>query len=321
MLLGRLNVLKKRVLVTGGAGFIGSHLVRRLVADGAEVVVIDDLSMGDASKVDPGAQLMALDVRSMETSRVIKDFKPDVVFHLAAQINLRRSLQQPLEDASINILGSVNVIQSLVESAEDISKVKFIFSSTGGAIYGDVDVLPTPETVEPNPLSPYGVAKFSVEKYLYYYHVVHGLPYVSLRYSNVYGPGQSTKGEAGVVAIFLEKMLSGETPIINGDGTQTRDFVFVEDVVEANIKAAYANAVGVFNIGTGKESSVLDIFEHLKQYVGKDFPKVHGPAIPGELQRSCLDYSKAREVLGWEPKVDLAEGLRITTEAFAHEIR
>jgi len=192
--------------------------------------------MGDASKVDSGAQLIALDVRSLEASRLIKDFKPDVVFHLAAQINLRRSL------ASINILGSINVMQSLVESAEDISKVKFVFSSTGGAIYGDVDILPTPETVEPNPLSPYGVAKFSVEKYLYYYHVVHGLPYVALRYSNVYGPGQSTKGEAGVVAIFLEKMLAGETPVINGDGTQTRDFVFVEDVVDANC----SDAVGVF---------------------------------------------------------------------------
>lgn len=311
--------MKKRALVTGGAGFIGSHLVKRLVAEGAEVVVIDDLSMGDASKVDSGAQLIALDVRSLEASRLIKDFKPDVVFHLAAQINLRRSLQQPLEDASINILGSINVMQSLVESAEDISKVKFVFSSTGGAIYGDVDILPTPETVEPNPLSPYGVAKFSVEKYLYYYHMVHGLPYVALRYSNVYGPGQSTKGEAGVVAIFLEKMLAGETPVINGDGTQTRDFVFVEDVVDANIKAACSDAVGVFNIGTGRESSVLDIFRLLKQYVGKDFPEVHGPAIPGELQRSCLDYGKAKDVLGWEPRVDLEEGLEITAQAFAEE--
>lgn len=313
--------MAKRVIVTGGAGFIGSHLVNRLVSEGAEVVVLDDLSTGDAAKVNSNAKLIALDIRSLEAKQFIKDFKPDLVFHMAAQINLRKSLQQPMEDASINVLGSINVIQGLVESAEDISKVKFVFSSTGGAIYGDVDTLPTPETVVPNPLSPYGVAKFSVEKYLYYYHVVHGLPYVALRYSNVYGPGQSTKGEAGVVAIFLEKMLSGETPVINGDGMQTRDFVFVEDVVDANVRAAQNDVTGIFNIGTSKESSVMDIFNLLRRFVGKDFPEVHGPAIPGELQRSCLDFSKAREVLGWQPKTTLEEGLRITAEAFAKSVK
>jgi UDP-glucose 4-epimerase len=295
--------------------------VNRLVSEGAEDVVLDDLSTGDAAKVNPNAKLIALDIRSLEAKQFIKDFKPDLVFHMAAQINLRKSLQQPMEDASINVLGSINVIQGLVESAEDISKVKFVFSSTGGAIYGDVDTLPTPETVIPNPLSPYGVAKFSVEKYLYYYHVVHGLPFVALRYCYVYGTGQSTKGEAGVVAIFLEKMLSGETPVINGDGMQTRDFVFVEDVVDANVRAAQNDVTGIFNIGTSKESSVMDIFNLLRRFVGKDFPEVHGPAIPGELQRSCLDFSKAREVLGWQPKTTLEEGLRITAEAFAKSVK
>jgi UDP-glucose 4-epimerase len=312
--------LNKRVIVTGGAGFIGSHLVDRLVNDGAEVVVIDDLSTGDAAKVNPKAQLIALDIRSLEAKQVIKNFRPDIIFHLAAQINLRKSLQQPLEDASINILGSINVAQSLVESAEDISRVKLIFSSTGGAIYGDVDKLPTPETTEPNPLSPYGVAKFSVEKYLNYFNKVHGLPYVALRYSNVYGPGQSTKGEAGVVAIFLEKMLAGETPVINGDGKQTRDFVFVDDVVEANIRAALSDVTGIFNIGTGRESTVLQVFNLLQQYIGKTFPEVHGPAIPGELQRSCLDFSRAMQVLEWEPKVSLEEGLDLTAKAFMSRV-
>ncbi|NPV87985.1 NAD-dependent epimerase/dehydratase family protein [Coprothermobacteraceae bacterium] len=311
---------QKRALVTGGAGFIGSHLTDRLLREGFRVLVVDNLTTGDSSNVNPAAEFVCMDIRSPEMKKLIAEFKPDYVFHLAAQINVRKSIAQPVEDASINVLGSLNVLQSLVETAEDVSKVKFVFSSTGGAIYGDVDVIPTPETVEPRPLSPYGIAKFAVEKYLYFFGEVHQLPWVALRYSNVYGPRQSTKGEAGVVAIFIEKMLAGETPIINGDGTQTRDFVYVQDVVEANLKAAFSHATGVYNIGTARETSVNQIFRTIAQLLGCEAQELHGPAIPGELQRSALSYDKARADLGWAPSHTLEEGLALTVQWFLEKV-
>jgi len=263
-----------KILVTGGAGFIGSHIVDRLVKESHKVVIIDNLSTGRKENLNPKAKFYKLDIQNPGVAEVFKKEKPEIVFHLAAQIDVRKSVEDPLEDAKTNILGSLNIIQNFinVNSRKLVSNshkfVKFIFASTGGAIYGDADIVPTPETYPEFPLSPYGICKLSVEKYLNYYWKVFGLPYVALRYANVYGPRQNSKGEAGVIAIFLDKMLSGEKPVINGNGRQTRDFVFVKDVVEANILAMKKNKVGVYNIGTSKETDINTIFRKLKMLTG-----------------------------------------------------
>jgi len=299
-----------KFLVTGGAGFIGSHLVDRLIKEGHKVAVIDNLSTGRKENLNPKAKFYKIDICSYRISQIFKKEKPEVVFHYAAQIDVRKSVKDPVEDAKINILGTLNIL----ENCKKYNIRKVIFASTGGAIYGDADIVPTPETYPELPLSPYGIAKLTIEKHLSYYYKVFGLPYVSLRLANVYGPRQNSKGEAGVVAIFCDKMLSKKQPIINGDGKQTRDFVFVDDVVEANISALKKDKVGIFNIGTARETDVNTLFKKLRELTDSKCAKIHGPTLPGEQKRSCLDYSEAKRELGWQPKYSLDKGLKKTVE-------
>jgi UDP-glucose 4-epimerase len=304
-----------KCLVTGGAGFIGSHLVDRLIKEGHKVVVIDNLSTGKKENLNPKAKFYKVDINNSKISQIFKKEKPDFVFHFAAQIDLRKSVENPLKDAKINILGSLNVF----ENCQKYKVKKLIFASTG-SIYGKSNVIPTPESYPERPISPYGVAKLAIEKYLNYYYKVFGLPFVSLRLANVYGPRQNSKGEAGVVAIFCDKMLSKKQPIINGSGKQTRDFIFIDDVVEANILALKKDKVGTFNIGTGKETDINTIFIKLKELTGSNCKEIHGPAKLGDQQKSCLDYSKAQKELNWQPKYTLEEGLKKTVEWFKMKI-
>lgn len=302
-----------KVLVTGGAGFIGSHLADVLVARGDDVLVIDNLSSGLKENVNSKARFFELDISSPETADLLGKEKPEVIFHLAAQIDVRRSVENPVVDAQTNILGTLN----LLKAASDTGVKKFIFSSTGGAIYGEAEVIPTPETYKPQPLAPYGLAKLTAERYLDLWHKLFGLEYVGLRYANVYGPCQALKGEAGVVALFTRKLLAGEENLsIFGDGNQTRDFVYVADVVDANLKAAEFDGIGIFNIATGKETSINSLLGEILGIIGKDVKKSHQPLNPGELLRSGLDASLAKKTLGWEAKVSLADGLRRTVGFF-----
>lgn len=304
--------MSKTILVTGGAGFIGSHLVERLIKEGYRVVVIDNLSTGKKENLNKKAKFHKLDICNPKVTDIFKKEKSEIVFHYAAQIDVRKSVEDPVEDAKINILGTLN----LLENCKQFKIKKFIFASTGGAMYGDTEIIPTSETYPEPPLSPYGIEKLTIEKYLNYYHKVFGLPFISLRLANVYGPRQNSKGEAGVIAIFCDKMLSGKQPVINGDGKQTRDFVFVDDVVEANMLAMKENKVGIYNIGTAKETDINTIFRKLKELIESNCKEIHGPAKEGEQKRSCLDYSKAKKELGWQPKFNLEEGLRKTVDWF-----
>ena len=309
-----------KTLVTGGAGFIGSHLTDRLIKEGHKVAVIDNLSTGKKENLNPKAKFYKIDIRSPKVKDIFKKEKPQIVFHYAAQINVRKSVEDPIEDAKINILGSLNIIQSFCHLSSVIShKSKIIFASTGGAIYGDADIVPTPESYPEYPLSPYGIEKLIVDKYLNYYYKTFNLPYISLRLGNIYGPRQNSKGEAGVIAIFSDKMLAGGQPIINGSGNQTRDFVYVDDVVEASTLAFKKNKVGVFNIGTAKETDVNTIFKKLKELTGSNCKIVHGSAMPGEQKRSCLDFKKAKRELKWSPKYDLENGLKKTIDWFLRQ--
>jgi len=313
-----------KILVTGGAGFIGSHLVDGLIKEDHRVFVIDNLSTGRRENVNKKAKFYETDICSSKISQIFKREKPEVVYHLAAQIDVRKSVEDPIEDAKINILGSLNIIQNFISinqpnQHKSVFK-KFIFASTGGAIYGDANIIPTPENYPEFPLSPYGIEKLTTEKYLNYYHKVFGLSFISLRLANVYGPRQNSKGEAGVVAIFCDKMLSRKQPIINGDGKQTRDFVFVDDVVEANILAMKTKKVGIFNIGTAKETDINTIFKKLKELTNSKYREIHVPGKIGEQKRSCLDYSKAKKELGWQPKYSLEKGLQITVDWFKQNL-
>jgi len=313
-----------KILVTGGAGFIGSHLVDRLIKEGHKVVVIDNLSTGRKENVDPRAKFYKIDIQNPKIAEVFKKEKPEVVFHYAAQIDLRKSVENPIENAKINILGSLNLLQNFISinqsNQHKLASKKFIFASTGGAIYGEADIVPTPETYSELPLSPYGIEKLIIDKYLNYYFKVFGLPFISLRLANIYGPRQNSKGEAGVIAIFCDKMLSGEQPIINGDGNQTRDFVCVDDVVEANILAMKSKKIGIYNIGTAKETNINTIFRKLKTLTNSKYKEIHAPEKPCEQKRSCLDFSKAEKELNWCPKYDLDKGLKETINWFKNEI-
>ncbi len=302
-----------RILVTGGAGFIGSHVADQLVAAGHEVAVVDNLSTGRREFVPSQARFFQYDIKSPETAELIRTWRPAVLVHHAAQMNVRFSVADPMADAQDNILGSLNLLQASVESG--VKKV--IFASTGGAIYGDAAPVPARETDPPWPDSPYGIAKLAVEHYLRYYRREHGLTTVSLRYANVYGPRQNGQGEAGVVAIFIEKFLAGRQPVINGDGLQTRDFVYVGDVVAANLLALDYPESGTFNIGTGVETDILTIYRLLQELAHSPLGPVHGPAKPGEQRRSALNFSLALEKLGWRPTVGLEEGLARTFAAFS----
>ncbi len=304
-----------KCLVTGGAGFIGSHIADILIKKGEEVSIIDNLSTGDIKNLNKKAVFYKEDIRNKKAiEKMFEKEKLDYVFHTAAQINVRESVENPVKDASINILGTLN----LLEACRKCNVKKFIFSSTGGAIYGDNVKIPTIETEKQQPTSPYGIAKLSIEKYLYFYKKVYGIDYVSLRYSNVYGPRQNYKGEAGVVAIFINKILNNKQSVINGSGKQTRDYVYVRDVARANLLALKLN--GIFNVSTGKETSVNELFKMLKKIMRINVEAVHGPAKKGEQKRSCLDYSKIKGK-GWEPKTGLEQGLEATIEWFKKQKR
>ena len=304
--------MKKRILITGGAGFIGSHVADRLLAGNHEVAVVDNLSTGRREFVPAAAQFFPYDIKDQDTYNLILQWRPQVLVHHAAQMSVRLSVADPLHDARENILGSLNLFQAAAQSGVE----KIIFASTGGALYGDAAPVPARETEPACPESPYGIAKLAVEHYLHFYRRQYGIIPITLRYANVYGPRQNGLGEAGVVAIFIEKFLAGQQPIINGDGLQTRDFIFVRDVVSANLLALDYPQAGVFNIGTGRETTILSIYLKLQELAASPLNPVHGPPKAGEQRRSALDCRQAREKLHWAPQVDLAEGLAHTLTAF-----
>ena len=306
-----------KILITGGAGFIGSQVADRYIADEHQVVVVDNLSTGKRAHINPRAVFYQMDIRDPQMKTIIARERPSVINHHAAQLDVRKSVEDPLLDAGTNILGMLNLLEGAVGQGVQ----KFIFASSGGAIYGEQPPASPParEDTPMHPLSPYGVAKAAGELYLHTYEAVHGLPSVALRYSNVFGPRQDPYGEAGVVAIFVGKLLTEGQLLINGDGLQTRDYVFVDDVVEANALALRANVSGPFNIGTGVEKTVNELFSLLLKITGKSAPEIHGPAKSGEQRRSVLDNSKAKDRLGWEPRVSFEEGLRRTVQYFAQK--
>ena len=317
--------MTKRALVSGGAGFIGSHVADRLLAEGYHVQILDNLSSGRRENVPGGAVFHHLDIGSEDAARIVREGRFDVLCHLAAQIDVRRSVLDPVADARINILGSLNLLEAVRAGGHP---TRVVFSSTGGAIYGDFVPIPSVEDMPKDPESPYGIAKLSVELYLAYYGRVHGIDTVALRYSNVYGPRQDPHGEAGVVAIFCNRVLKGEPLTVFGDGLQTRDYVFAGDVARANLAAATASLpaprqvdVRAFNIGTGRETSVLDLAATLQKAAGTAVPVHHAPARPGELPRSAVSNAKAVKTLGWRPEVNLEDGLRMTYEYFAARTR
>ena len=297
-----------KVLVTGGAGFIASHIVDAYVERGHEVVVFDDLSTGQKSNLNPKATVHQVDIANANAVKLIEQIKPDLLNHHAAQMDVRHSVADPQFDARVNILGFIN----LLEACKNAGTKKVIFASSGGAVYGEQDIFPAPEEHSTRPSSPYGVSKRTGELYLSYYHQAFGLPYIALRYANVYGPRQSNKGEAGVVAIFISLLLAGKSPVINGDGKQTRDYVYVGDVVNANVAALTSPYVGEINIGTGVETDVVTLFQSLRQGAGSKLAARHGPAKIGEQRRSCLAAQRAAELFGWRPQVSLREGLERT---------
>jgi UDP-glucose 4-epimerase len=308
-----------RALVTGGAGFIGSNLVDALLDRGDEVAVIDDLSTGKRENLTGalarGADLHVIDIRDGAPLReVIAGARPDIVFHLAAQMDVRKSIEDPAFDAGINVVGTINVL----EASRLAGVGRVVNTSTGGAIYGEVDVMPTPESTPPRPMSAYGQSKFCAEAYCGWYERLYGLSSVILRYGNVYGPRQDPHGEAGVIAIFCGKLIAGERPRIFGDGRQTRDYAYVGDIVAANLAAAaHPEAHGAYNIGTGVESSVLEVVAALREAAGVgegELEPEFAPARPGELQRSSLDVTRARAELGFSAETDLVSGLRSTLE-------
>jgi len=301
-----------KVLVTGGAGFIGSHVTDVFLDAGHEVWALDDLSSGRRENLRREVRMVVADIRSPEAARLVEGERFEVICHLAAQMDVRRSVADPRFDAEVNIGGFLN----LLEAARKSGVRKVVFSSTGGAIYGEQDVYPAPETHPTRPVSPYGVSKASGELYLGYYRAQYGLASVALRYANVYGPRQNPHGEAGVVAIFSERLLRGETCTIFGTGEQTRDFVSGLDVARANLLAAQRDVQGPINIGTGVETDVKRLYALLAKAAGADRPAKHAPGKPGEQMRSSVDPSRAAKVLGWKPSLQLEEGLRRTVAWF-----
>jgi len=307
-----------RILVTGGAGFIGSHVVDALIERGHDVVVVDDLSTGKREHLNPRAKFYHLDIRDAQhLEGVFAAERPEIVNHQAARANVRESMAKPVLYAEVNVIGSLN----LLELSRKYEVGKFIYASTGGAVYGEPEYLPADEAHPINPLDPYGASKHFVEHYLYLYGVNYGLCYVSLRYPNVYGPRQDPYGEAGVVAIFTCQMLEAGEPVINGSGEQERDFVYVGDIAEANIKAIESGEDQIYNIGWGVGTSINEVFAKLKEITGHEKEAVHGPAKLGEVFKIYLDASKAQHELGWAPRVGLDEGMRMTVEYFGNARR
>ena len=306
-----------KILLTGGAGFIGSTIADAYVEAGHEVLVIDDLSSGKKENVPSAARFVLCDINSDTAAEAIRTFRPEVVSHHAAQVNVRASVADPKFDAEVNILGSIR----LLEACRQNGVRKFLFASSGGAGYGEQETFPADESHPIRPVSPYGAAKISAELYMNFYRVQYGLDYTALRYSNVYGPRQDPHGEAGVVAIFCERLLKGQTAIVNGDGQQTRDYVYVGDVVRANIAALERGGGRSINIGTGVETDVNTIFRTLRDLAGSSQEEIHGPPMQGEQRRSSLENLLALEELGWYPETSLEEGLAQTLSFFLEKIR
>jgi UDP-glucose 4-epimerase len=300
-----------RVLVTGGAGFVGSHVVDRLVAAGHTVVVVDDLSTGRRDNVNAAASLHVCDIRGPDLARVVRDARPRAVVHLAAQAAVPRSVEEPQFDAAVNILGTIN----LLEAGRAAGVERVVYISTGGAAYGDTPVLPTPEDHPARAISPYGVSKVTAERYLECWTGLGGLTGISLRLANVYGPRQRADGEAGVVAIFAERLRNDQPCRIHGDGEQTRDYVYVEDVAEAVLAALATEASGIVNVGTARETSVNALHRAMCAVLGVSREPEYGPARPGDVRRSALDNARARRLLGWSPRTPLERGLAATVAA------
>jgi UDP-glucose 4-epimerase len=295
-----------KIMVSGGAGFIGSHVVDLYITVGFEVVVIDDLSTGHVRNINPAAKFYKMDICDPAIKAIFERERPDIVNHHAAQMNVRRSVAEPLIDARINILGSIN----LLECAKEYGVQRFIYISSGGAVYGEPEYLPCDEIHSVNPICPYGASKHTVEHYLYMYHVNYDLPYIVLRYANVYGPRQDPHGEAGVVAIFTGQMLSGEQVVINGDGEQLRDYIHVRDCAGANLIATQDDIEnGIYNVGSSIGTSVNQIYSSLKGITGYSLDPVHAQAKLGETRNIYLDATKARNYLGWKPMISLDQGL------------
>jgi UDP-glucose 4-epimerase len=301
-----------KILVTGGAGFIGSHVADACLAEGHTVHVLDNLETGRRANIPAEVAFHELDIRTDRMEDLWARESYDVLIHHAAQMDVRRSVEDPQYDASVNIGGFLN----LMEAGKAHGLEKVIFASTGGAIYGEPEFVPQTEDHPLRPLSPYGITKLTTEKYLFFYRETYDISFVALRYANIYGPRQNPHGEAGVVAIFTRLMLEDQQPVINGEGTQTRDYTYVGDVVRANLAALAHEGSGTFNVGTGKETNVNELFRMLRAKTGAPVAEEHGPAKPGEQQRSVLGYEAAREVLGWEPRVSLEEGLSRTVDWF-----
>ena len=295
-----------KILVTGGAGFIASHVADAYLAAGHEVVIIDNLSSGQKENLNPQAKFIEADITDKEKIQaIIREERPDVINHHAAHIQVGYSVKNPQFDAENNILGLLNIM----EAAKEIPVKKVIMAATGGAMYGNKET-PFTEEMKEEPLSPYGISKRSGELYLNYYHELYGIPYISLRYSNVYGPRQNPHGESGVIAIFSEMIAEGKAPVINGDGSHTRDYVFIDDVAKANLLALETDFVGELNIGTQTEISTNEVFRKVVAEMGVNIEEKHGEERPGEQVTSSLDYSKAKQVLGWEPSVEFDEGVK-----------
>ncbi len=301
-----------KIVVTGGAGFIGSHVAGAFLAEGHEVHVLDDLSSGRRAHVPEAATFHEADIRSEEAARLMEEEGFDVLCHHAAQMDVRRPVADPSFDADVNVRGFLN----LMEAGRTCGLRKVIFASTGGAIYGEPEYAPQDEAHPLRPLSPYGITKLTTEKYLYFYQQQYGIDHVALRYANVYGPRQNPHGEAGVVAIFSQMMLDEEQPRIFGDGEQTRDYVFVGDVVRANVAALSFDGSATINVGTSKETSVNELFLTLRDLIGSDAEEVHAEGKPGEQRRSVLGYQRAADLLHWQPQVSLQEGLERTVDWF-----
>ena len=301
-----------KILVTGGAGFIASHIVDKYMDLGHRVEVIDDMSHGALENMRDDLKYHEIDIRSPKISEIFDKGKFDVVNHHAAQMDVRKSTEDPAFDADVNIIGGINLLQNCVRT----NVKQFIFASTGGAIYGEQDVFPADETHPANPVSPYGISKLSIEKYLHYYDVEYGLIHSILRYSNVYGPRQNPHGEAGVIAIFAKKLLLGKQVIINGDGKQKRDYVYIDDIVRLNELVLTFDRCTLTNAGRGTEHDVNYLFDLLKQEMGSTMEAKHGPQVPGEQRRSSINSDRAMELFSWKAEVDLEVGISKTADFF-----
>ncbi len=301
------------ILITGGAGFIASHVADKFIESGHSVTILDNLTSGQEANIPAAAKFIKGDITDQNlVDKLFDDGQFDVLNHHAAQMDVRKSVADPTFDAQVNILGTINLLNASARTG--VKKV--MFASTGGAIYGEQDYFPADERHPTRPLSPYGISKLACEKYLFFYQQQYGIKTAITRYANVYGPRQNPHGEAGVVAIFSQRLVAGEPLTINGDGLQTRDYVYVGDVVEANYAALMHEGSVLFNVGTGIETDVVTLFEHLRNAAGSDYTPKHGSPAPGEQRRSVITPAYAKELLGWEPKVTIKEGLSATYKSF-----